>query len=120
MYLHKYTPELCKLPNPSIKINNLYDINKYYDKWLKEHELDTIQNIDIKDLHYILGNINDRDDFIYNIKCINNKFLDIECNNGIFEPKCVEHRLKGGKKTKKKKKKKRKRKLKGNKKRVIK
>ena len=105
-----YTPVKCKFPKPTIEIKNRNDVNKYYDKWLKENELQTLKDIDIEKLHYILSTIDDRDDFFYNIKCIDdNKFLDIKCNNGVFEPKCVEHRLKGGKKTKKKKK------IKGNK-----
>ena len=29
--------------------------------------------------------------------------LDVNCDNGILKPKCVERRLKGGKKTKRKK-----------------
>jgi len=104
MNISKYTPEICKLPKPTIKINNINDINKYYDKWLKENELETVKDINIEELHYILGDINDRDNFFYNIKCIDDeKFLDIECDNGIFKPKCIKHRLKGGKKTKNKK-----------------
>jgi len=107
-----YIPTRCKIPKPTIEIKKTNDVNKYYDKWLKENELQTLKDIDIEKLHYILSTIDNRDDFFYNIKCIDdNKFLDIKCNNGVFEPKCVEHRLKGGKKTKKKNKKK----IKGNK-----
>ena len=99
--MSKYTPETCILPKPTIKINHLNDVNIYYDKWLKENKLETVQDIDIEELHNILGDIHNRDDFFDNIKCADNeKFLDINCNNGIFNPKCIKRRLKGGKKIK--------------------
>ena len=96
-----YVSEKCKFPKPIIKINDGLMLNKYYDKWLKEKGLRTLKDVDVEKLHHILSTINDRDDFFYNIKCIDdNKFLDIKCNKGIFEPKCAAG--KGGKKTKNK------------------
>ena len=66
-----YVSEKCKFPKPAFKINDKKDVNKYYDKWLKEKGLRTLKDVDVEKLHHILSTINDRDDFFYNILILN-------------------------------------------------